>query len=133
MRSDEFIRTLSHLSAQDLGALAARIRNGHETDDEMAWWRATLALDRRLRHQRRSVHSAQAAQAAAQAVFASAGRAHLQEGSADIVAVANSAREVARVLVADDADSDPRYFFRGWERFVTVGTAALPERPIVAA
>jgi hypothetical protein len=133
MRSDEFIRTLSHLSAQDLGALAARIRSDHESDDEMAWWRATLALDRCLRHQRRSVHSAQAAQTAAQAVFAAAGRAHLQEGSADIVAVANSAREVARALVADDADSNPRYFFQGWERFLTVGTAALPELPIVAA
>jgi hypothetical protein len=137
MRSDEFIRTLSHLSAQDLGGLAVGIRNSHKTDDEMAWWRATVALDRELRRQRRSVQSAQAARAATQAVFAAAVRARIHdaeaEAEADVTAVANSAREVARALVADDAISDPDYFFRGWERFLPVATAALPQRRIVAA
>jgi hypothetical protein len=139
MRSDEFIRTLSHLSAQDLGGLAVGIRNSHKTDDEMAWWRATVALDRELRRQRRSVQSAQAARAATQAVFAAAIRARIHdaeaeaEAEADVTAVANSAREVARALVADDAISDPDYFFRGWERFLPVATAALPQRRIVAA
>jgi hypothetical protein len=66
-------------------------------------------------------------------VFAAAGRARIHEATPDVIAVANSAREVARALVADDTDTDPQYFFQGWERLFVVGTAALPERPIVAA
>jgi hypothetical protein len=49
-----------------------------------------------------------------------AGQAGLPADAAAVVDVARSAAEVARTLVAEDARTDPCYFFHGWERVVNV-------------
>jgi hypothetical protein len=84
-------------------------------DDDVAWWEATMALNRALRRRGSGQQAAMAAHLASQAVLAAATRTGLALGP-DVTAVARSAGEVARVLVAGDLDTTGAgYLARGWE------------------
>jgi hypothetical protein len=120
MKPDEFLQALQRLSAQDIDRLAAGIRVERDTDGDLAWWQATLALDRSVRRQHRSISAATAAATAARAVVVAAGHAGLPAEAASVVDVARAAADVARTLVAEDARADPCYFFHGWERVMNV-------------
>jgi hypothetical protein len=84
-------------------------------DDDVAWWEATLALNRALRRRGTGSRAAMAAHLASQAVLAAATRTGLGL-SPDITAVARSAGEVARMLAAGDLNTTAAgYLARGWE------------------
>ena len=124
MNLDEFLRSLRRLSASDIVRIAARVREDRDRGDDLAWWQATLALDRSVRRQQRSIGAATAAATAVRAVVASAGHAGLAASAADVTDAARSAAEVARTLVAEDAAADPCYFFHRWEPIVDPPTWA---------
>lgn len=118
MNLDEFLRSLRLLSASDIVRVAARVRAHRDRGDDLAWWQATLALERSVRRQQRSIGAAAGAAAANRAVVAAAGRAGLEADAADVAEAARAAAEVARTLVAEDASADPCYFLDGWEPIV---------------
>jgi len=121
MRPEEFVDTLSRLSARDITRLAKSLRARRDLTDDLGWWQATVALECSLRRHHRVAASSAAARRACQAVLSAAGRAGVAPDSALALEVARAAGEVARALVAEDADADPCYFFRGWE-----GVLVLP-------
>ena len=133
MNLDEFLRALQHLSPGDISPLAAGVCAERDGADDLAWWHATLALDRSVRQQRRSTSAATGAAAAARAVVAAAGHAGLAADATDVVEVARAAAEVARTFVAEDGFADPCYFRHGWEPIVTVPAWAPCPKAGVAA
>lgn len=132
MHPEQFSRALATLSVNDITSLASRLRAGHDSADDLAWWEATLALDRTLRLRHRSVTSAHAAQAAARAVVAAARRGGLPLDSPDVIEVTRAASEVSRTLVAADNDADPCFFLRGWEPILAVSAWAPCSQPAAA-
>lgn len=111
-----FHRALLRLSAHELRARAAELEahRGRPGEDP-AWWDATVALDRLLRHSGRWYAARVAGQLAFQAVLASAARLGIVPGR-DVVAVARAAAEAARVLAAGGRDCpDLAHLLRGWE------------------
>jgi hypothetical protein len=123
-----FIHSLLHLSRARIELQAAGLRAGRTSpDDDVAWWQATVALDRAL-HGRDPWHkAAMAAHLASQAVLAAAGRNGLAMGP-DVTAVARSAGEMARVLAAGDLNTTGAgYLAHGWEDLLK--SAAEPHAP----
>jgi hypothetical protein len=109
-----FAQSLLHLSRPRIELQAAGLRARRSSpDDDLAWWEATMALNRALRRRGTGHQAAMAAHLASQAVIAAATRTGLGLGP-DITAVARSAGEVARVLAAGDL-SGAGYLARGWE------------------
>jgi len=99
---DGFVAALGRLTAEDLRVVAKSL----DTDslaDEVDWWRATIAIDRALRHTRAT---RQAARAAAQVVDLVQARAE-SEGFVlpddDVTRVARAAAEITRGLTAGPA------------------------------
>jgi hypothetical protein len=117
---EEFLRALHDLSATDIARIAAGIRCQQDDGDDLAWWQATLLMDRSVRRQRRSIGAAAAATAATRAVAAAGARAGLAADSREVADAARSAADVARVLVAEDASADPCFFLHGWEPIVNL-------------
>jgi hypothetical protein len=77
-----------------------------ETDlltDEVDWWRATIAIDKVLRHSGQRRHAAHAAGDAAHAVQTAARRAGIALPDDDVTRVARAAADVARGLAAGPA------------------------------
>ncbi len=111
-----FAQSLLHLSRTGIEGQAAGLRARRTApDDDVAWWQATMALNRALRRGGRGHQAAVAAHLASQAVLAAATRTGLTLGP-DVTAVARSAGEVARVLVAGDLNTTGAgYLARGWE------------------
>jgi hypothetical protein len=69
--------------------------------DELAWWRSTIEVERRIRAFRLSRHAAVAALSARNAVLAAASRGAQDRLDGDMVAcVSRVAAEAARALVA---------------------------------
>ncbi len=114
MDIDDFIRRLARLSAGQITGLAARLWDV-DPDDDVAWWRATIAVDGSLRRGHRSTRSATAASAAGRAVVAAARRAGLDPAAADVIVVAKAAGDAARALVAEDPGVEPCYFLEAWD------------------
>jgi len=97
--AEHFIETLRALSGPELRAIALSL-DSEALTDEVDWWRATIAIDKLLRHIR---HTRQAARAATQAVHAvqeAAIDAGIVLPDADVTRVARAAADVARGLVA---------------------------------
>jgi hypothetical protein len=111
-----FTQALLHLSRARIELHAAGLKTwGRSPDDDVAWWEATLALNRTLRHGGTGPQAAMAAHLAAQAVLSAATRTGLGLDP-DVAAVARSAGEAARVLAAGDLNvTGAGYLFRGWE------------------
>jgi uncharacterized protein YjeT (DUF2065 family) len=119
-----FIRALVHLSAEDLRLLGQALRARHtQRADDVAWWQAIVALDRALRRCGRARLAAAAAGAASQAVISSAARHGMSAADDDVRAVARGAAEVARVLVAGEAElPTAECLLLGWEGFLPCRT-----------
>jgi len=97
-----FLTALAHLSGADLEKVALAL-DSDALCDEVDWWRATIAIDRVVRHARRTRIAARAAIDAQQAVASAASRAAVPLPDADVARVARAAADVARGLAAGPA------------------------------
>jgi hypothetical protein len=97
-----FLHALAALEAADLHRLARSLQSDLLTD-EVDWWRATIAIDKVLRHSRHSRHAAHAATLASHAVQDVATRAGIPLPDDDVTRVARAAADVARGLAAGPA------------------------------
>lgn len=95
----QFVSALSRLTGDDLRAIAASLESDTLTD-EVDWWRATIAIDKLLRHVRHTRQAARAATDAVHAVRDAATRAGIALPDDDMTRVARAAADVARGLVA---------------------------------
>jgi len=101
MTQVEFTEVLRRLCIGDIRAIAASL----ETDtagDEVDLWRATIAIDRALRHSHRTRLAAHAAWDAAQSVQRAAEAQGVELPDRDVTRVARAAAEIARGIVAGD-------------------------------
>jgi hypothetical protein len=99
MQLEEFVAALGTLSGDDVH-LVAKSLDLESLTDEVDWWRATIAIDRAIRHAR---CSRQAARAAAQVVAVVQHRATcagIDLPDDDVTRVARAAAQVARGLAA---------------------------------
>jgi hypothetical protein len=101
MSSPEFGAALSRLTLDDIRGIA-RSLEADTAGDEVDAWRATIAIDRSLRHSHRSRQAARAAWDAAQTVQRVAISHGVEFPDPDVTHVARAAAEVARGLVAGD-------------------------------
>jgi hypothetical protein len=102
-----FTRLLSRLSESDIRSVAAEIDAHHcSAADDVAWWQATLQIDRALKAAGCTREAAMAALAAAKAVQSAALSAGLTLPDDRVTVVARAAAEVARGLVAGEAARD---------------------------
>lgn len=95
-----FLAALDRLTADDL-ALVAKSLDNESMADEVDWWRATIALDRALRHARATRAAGLAAAQAAAIVQARAAAAGI--GPDSVAPVVRSAADVARGCAAGPA------------------------------
>jgi len=91
----QFVAALENLSGADIEKVALAL-DSDALCDEVDWWRATIAIDQALRHQRQSRAAGCAARRASRAVFTAAQRAGRSPDDAEVARVANAASEVAR-------------------------------------
>lgn len=111
-----FIHALVHLDGARIERQAAVLEARRPSeDDDIAWWDATLMLDRSLRRAGLKRRAAMVSHLAAHAVLDAAARAGLAP-TAEVSAVARSAAEAARVLAAGDLINagSARYLSRDW-------------------
>jgi hypothetical protein len=94
-----FLHALQELTGEDLRRIAASLE-GELLTDEVDWWRATIAIDKVLRHTRRTRQAARAAADAVHAVRDAAVRAGIAIPDSDVTRVARAAADVARGLAA---------------------------------
>jgi hypothetical protein len=99
---DGFLAALERLDGADLHKVALRLES-EVLCDEVDWWRATIAIDKVVRHARRGRQAAHAASAASGAVQDAARRAGIPLPDAEITRVARAAADVARGLAAGPA------------------------------
>jgi hypothetical protein len=97
-----FLAALARLDASDLREVAERL-DSDVLCDEVDWWRATIAIDKVVRHARRGRQAAHAAAAAAATVQAAARRGGIALPDDDVTRVARAAADVARGLAAGPA------------------------------
>ena len=96
---DEFATALDTLTADDLHRIAHALEM-ESLADEVDWWRATIAIDRAIRHARCTRQAARAAAQAVELVQGSALRAGYHLPDDEVTRVARAAAEVARGLAA---------------------------------
>lgn len=129
----DFHRAVLRLGAHELGARAAELeaRRDHPGEDP-AWWDATVALDRLLRHSGRWYAARVAGQLAFQAVLTAAARAGLPPGP-EVVTVARAAAEAARVLAAGGRECpELAHLLQGWDGTLTPAAARAGRGPSTA-
>jgi len=97
-----FLDDLRAMMADDLHRIAGSLASETLTD-EVDWWRATIAIDKVLRHARCSRQAARAANDAVLAVQESAARDGIALPDAEVTRVARAAADVARGLAAGPA------------------------------
>jgi hypothetical protein len=96
---EEFVTALDTLTAADLHRVAQSL-DLDSLADEVDWWRATIAIDRAVRHARATRHAARAAARAVAIVQARAVHAGYLLPHDEVTRVARAAAEVARGLAA---------------------------------
>ena len=99
MELDQFLAAVETMTASDIKAVAVSVGSDSVTD-EVDWWRATIAIDRAIRHGRCSRGAAHAATRAARLVQHVAEREGYELPDADVTRVARAAAEVARAMIA---------------------------------
>jgi hypothetical protein len=111
----QFLDALHELSVDDLHRIAASL-DAETLTDEVDWWRATIAIDKVLRHSRCSRQAARAANDATRAVQEAASRAGIPLPDSEVTRVARAAADVARGLAAG-APARPivRLLLEHWE------------------
>ena len=101
MNVEDFTRTLSHMTVEDLRRIADAIEGRHAcVADDLAWWEATVDIERALKLLHRRRHAAMAAHDAGRAVQLAAAAAGVDMPDADVTRVARAAAEAARGLAA---------------------------------
>ncbi len=111
----QFVGVLRSLDADDLDRVGTRLDADHLCD-EVDWWRATIAIDKVVRHARRGRQAARAAADAASAVQDAATRAGISLPDARVTRVARAAADVARGLAAGPpAQPVTRILLEVWE------------------
>ncbi len=100
--TDRFFAALRGLSGADLEKVVLSL-DSDALCDEVDWWRATMAIDRVVRHARRARHAARAAAEAQRAVEHAARRAGIALPDPEVTRVARAAADVARGLAAGPA------------------------------
>jgi hypothetical protein len=111
----QFVDVLRSLDADDLERVGARL-DSDLLCDEVDWWRATIAIDKVVRHARKGRQAAQAAADAAGAVQDAAVRAGIALPDAGVTRVARAAADVARGLAAGPpAQPVTRILLEVWE------------------
>jgi hypothetical protein len=98
----QFLGALRSMTADDVHRIAASLESETLTD-EVDWWRATIAIDKVLRHARCSRQAGRAANDAVVAVQESAARDGIALPDAEVTRVARAAADVARGLAAGPA------------------------------
>jgi len=107
MTSEEFLTSLRQLTAGTIIATAEDLeQNAASAAGEVAWWRATVEIDRLLRLHHASRVAARAASLAAAAVAQAAVAAGLERTDPRVTAVARAAADVARGLAAESTAVD---------------------------
>jgi hypothetical protein len=101
MALTEFNELLRTLTVDDVHGIARSLESD-TAGDEVDAWRATIAIDRALRHTHRTREAARAAWEAAQTVQHTASALGIELPDPDVTHVARAAAEVARGLVAAD-------------------------------
>jgi hypothetical protein len=99
---DEFLAVLQRLEPDDITRVASRLES-ELLCDEVDWWRATIAIDKVVRHARRGRQAAHAASLAAAAVQDVARRGGIDLPDTAVTRVARAAADVARGLAAGPA------------------------------
>jgi hypothetical protein len=100
--AERFFGALRGLSGADLEKVGLAL-DSDALCDEVDWWRATIAIDRVVRHVRRTRQAGRAASDAQRAVEAAAARAGIAVPDPEVTRVARAAADVARGLVAGPA------------------------------
>ncbi|MBM3670855.1 MAG: hypothetical protein FJW86_01515 [Actinobacteria bacterium] len=111
----QFLHALQALNEADVRRIAQSLESETLTD-EVDWWRATIAIDKVLRHTRCTRRAARAANDATRAVQESAVRVGIPLPDQDVTRVARAAADVARGLAAG-APARPivRLLLEHWE------------------
>lgn len=102
MELTEFVAALDRLTVDDI-RLVAKSLDSESLADEVDWWRATIAIDRAVRHARVTRHAARAASLAAEHVQVRAEQGGVALPDDDVTRVARAASEIARGLTAGPA------------------------------
>lgn len=111
----EFISRLRRLGAEDIRQAAAVVA----ASDALGWMRATIAIDRALRRQSRSVEAAAAARTAAAAVETAAHGSGLDPGDGDVAVLSQRAAECARgLVVAGSVVPHLAWLLAGWQDLI---------------
>lgn len=95
----QFLDALRSLTADELQRISVSL-DSETLTDEVDWWRATIAIDKVLRHSRCTRQAARAARDATRAVQESAERVGIPLPDPDVTRVARAAGDVARGLAA---------------------------------
>jgi len=110
----EFDAALEQLTVDDIHHVARSLASD-TAGDEVDAWRATIAIDRALRHSHRSRQAARAAWDAAQRVQRVAAAYGMTLPDVDVTHVARAAAEIARGLTAgDDCVLEVRQLLQHW-------------------
>jgi hypothetical protein len=118
VESREFFAALDRLTASDI-RLVAKALDAESSADEVDWWRATIAIDRAVRHLRVTRHAARAAVQAAECVQRRAEQGGFVLPDADVTRVARAAGEIARGLtVGSSAQPIVRLLLEPWAPIV---------------
>ena len=124
MQLDEFVAALGTLTGDDVH-LVAKSLDLESLTDEVDWWRATIAIDRAIRHAKCSRQAARAAAQAVAIVQHRASCAGISLPDAEVTRVARAAAEVARGLIAGpEAQPIVRLLLEPWASVVPVTPAA---------
>ena len=107
MTLEEFLITLRRLTADTIVAAAADLEaQAASAAGEVAWWRATVEIDRLLRLHHAGRMAGLAARQAAATVTTTAVASGLEREDPRVMAVARAAAEVARGLAAQSTAVD---------------------------
>ena len=112
----EFTQAITRMSGADIRLIASEIHVRLASPaDEVAWWQATISIDRTLKCARLHRAAAVAAGAASKAVRSVAEHAGMELPDNDVTCVARAAAEVARGMVAGSAAEQPvRHLLESW-------------------
>jgi hypothetical protein len=120
MAVTDFERALGRLTIDDIRSIA-RSLEADTAGDEVDAWRATIAIDRALRHTHRSRQAAKSAWDAAQVVQRVAVAHGVELPDPDVTHVARAAAEVARGLIAgEDVAAEVSRLLLHWFPLVVV-------------
>ncbi|MEW6470809.1 MAG: hypothetical protein AB1679_00885 [Actinomycetota bacterium] len=126
MDMPHFIDHLSSLTVPAIQDCAARIKGAESAADDVAWWRATLAVDRALTRAGTGRAAGLAASAAAGTVRDAAARGGARLPDRDVTCAARSAAAVARALIAGVGGPHLTLLLRPW-RLESEGSDREPD------